>query len=91
MLFLIGNQAFKWATADYPLPPLSHFIGMILLVGIAVEGLRSHWTPLAVGAAATGALLVTALWEWFSLHGGWRRWTPWLDRRTAIALEDSER
>lgn len=91
LLFLLGNQAFKWMTAHRPLPPLSHFIGVGLLVGIGITGWLRHWEPLTIGAAAAGALIATALWEWFSLNGGWRRWTPWLDRRTAIALEDSER
>ena len=91
LLFLLGNQAFNWMTAHRPLPPLSHFIGVGLLVGIGITGWLRHWEPLTIGAAAAGALIATALWEWFSLNGGWRRWTPWLDRRTAIALEDSER
>lgn len=91
MLFLLGNQAFKWMTADRPMPPLSHFIGEMLLLGIGISAWTGHWPPLTVGMAATGALLATAFWEWFSLNGGWQRWTPWLDRRTAIALEDSER
>jgi low temperature requirement protein LtrA len=91
MLFLGGNQAFKWLTGGSVIPPLSHTVGMLLLLGIGVQGMRAHWQPVDIGIAATFALLVTALWEWFSLHGGWRRWLPWLDRRTAIALEDSER
>ena len=90
-LFLLGNQAFKWMTAHYAMPPLSHFIGQLLLIGVGVVGLRAHWNPLAIGAAAAGAVIVTALWEWFSLNGGWQRWTPWIGRRTVIALEDSER
>jgi low temperature requirement protein LtrA len=90
-LFLLGNQLFKYMTADRRIPPLSHFIGQMLLVGTGIGAWQGHWTPLATGAAATGALIATALWEWFSLNGGWQRWTPWLDRRTKIALEDSER
>jgi hypothetical protein len=73
------------------MPPLSHFIGEMLLLGIGITAWRAQWQPLTVGTAASGALLATAMWEWFSLHGGWQRWTPWLDRRTAIALADSER
>jgi low temperature requirement protein LtrA len=91
LLFLLGNQAFKWMTADRPTPPLSHTIGAALLIGIGIGGRYGHWEPLTIGAAVTAALIVTALWEWFSLNGGWQRWTPWLGRRTTIALEDSER
>ncbi len=90
-LFLIGNQFFKWITSALPMPPLSHAIGTLLLIGTGVEGYRSQWQALTIGACATFALLVTAMWEWFSLQGGWQRWMPWLGKRTAIALEDSER
>ena len=30
---------------------------------------------MALGAAL--ALILTATWEWFSINGGWQRWTPW--------------
>ena len=91
LLFLLGNQAFKWLTAERPLPPLSHFVGEVLLVAIGISALSFGWTLLATGGAVAAGLVATAGWEWFSLHGGWRRWTPWVDRGTAIALEDSER
>ena len=77
-LFLLGNQAFKWVTAGVRFPPLSHFIGLFLLTCVAIAAYYLHWQPLAVGLAATGALIFTALWEWFSLHGGWQRWAPWM-------------
>ncbi len=91
LLFLVGNQVFKWMTADRPMPPLSHFIGSGLLVAVGIGGWVAHLDPLTIGALASAALIITAVWEWFSLNGGWQRWTPWLGRRTAIALEDSER
>jgi low temperature requirement protein LtrA len=77
-LFLIGNQAFKWATAGVKYPPLSHFIGLFLLAGVALGGWYGHWQPLTIGTATTAALILTAIWEWFSLHGGYQRWAPWL-------------
>lgn len=78
LLFLLGNQAFKWITSDFRFPPFSHFIGTLALVGTGVAGLLLHWQPLTVGVLATLSLIVTAIWEWFSLHGGWQRWAPWL-------------
>lgn len=78
LLFLLGNQAFKWITSDFRFPPFSHFIGTLALVGAGVAGLLLHWQPLTVGVLATLSLIVTAIWEWFSLHGGWQRWAPWL-------------
>lgn len=77
-LFLLGNQAFKWSTSGVRFPPLSHFVGLFLLAIIAIAASFLHWQPLAVGLAATGALICTAIWEWLSLHGGWERWAPWM-------------
>lgn len=77
LLFLIGNQAFKWSTAGAKYPPLSHFVGMLLLIGSGAAAWFAHWQPLTLGIAATGALIATAVWEWLSLHGGWQRWAPW--------------
>jgi hypothetical protein len=46
-----------------------------------------------VGIAATGAMISTAVWEWFSLNGGWQRWIPWIAGtpavNDAIAPEDA--
>jgi low temperature requirement protein LtrA len=77
-LFLLGNQAFKWATAGAKYPPLSHGIGQLLLLGIAFGGWFGLWQPLTIGIAATAVLIFTALWEWFSLNGGYQRWAPWM-------------
>jgi low temperature requirement protein LtrA len=81
ILFLLGNQAFKWITSGASLPPLSHFIGQIVLIGVGWGGYAGSWQPLTIAIAATGALILTAIWEWFSLNGGWRRWLPWLKQR----------
>lgn len=90
-LFLLGNLLFKWVTAGRASPPFSHCIGLILLASAGVAGLSTHWQPLAIGTAATGALIVTAVWEWFSLHGGWRRWMPGASDTPDIALESDGR
>jgi low temperature requirement protein LtrA len=90
-LFLLGNTMFKWITAHRPRPPLSHGIGGVLLILTGWAGLALNLTTLTVGALAGAALIAAAAWEWFSLHGGWQRWTPWMRRSTAIALEESER
>jgi low temperature requirement protein LtrA len=80
LLFLLGNQAFKWITSGFRLPPLSHFVGQILLIGIAWGGYAGSWNLLTISMAVTGSLILTAIWEWFSLNGGWQRWMPWLGR-----------
>ncbi|MEQ1725032.1 MAG: low temperature requirement protein A [Sphingopyxis sp.] len=79
-LFLIGNLLFKWITSGVKYPPLSHLIGLAVMAGIAVRAALAGDSTITIGVAAAGALIVTALWEWSSLHGGWQRWLPWLDR-----------
>ena len=74
MLFLLGNQMFKWITSDLRFPPFSHFIGMLLLLMLGLWTHFSAFTILQLGTWTTGILILTATWEWFSLHGGWRRW-----------------
>jgi low temperature requirement protein LtrA len=68
-LFLVGNQAFKWSTSEMKYPPLSHLIGMLLLLAIGGAAWGFGWQPLTIGIAATGALAFTAIWEWDSLTG----------------------
>ena len=77
-LFLFGNQMFKWITNEQRYPPLSHFIGNILLLIAALAGYFGRWHALDIGLLATLSLVLTAQWEWFSLHGGWQRWAPWM-------------
>ena len=77
-LFLIGNQMFKWETSDSRIPPFSHFVGLALLTIIGALAVTQHWQPMTVGISATLALMMTAIWEWASWHGGWQRWTPWM-------------
>lgn len=78
MLFLFGNQAFKYATAGVKYPPLSHYIGLGVLAIVGGAAYYWHWQPLTIGVAATATLIGTAVWEWFSLHGGYERWAPWM-------------
>ncbi len=77
-LFLFGNQAFKWITSGAKYPPLSHNLGILILIGIGLGGWFGDWQPLTLGVASTAVLIATAIWEWLSLHGGWQRWAPWL-------------
>jgi low temperature requirement protein LtrA len=80
LLFLVGNQAFKWATSGQRWPPLSHGIGTVLLIALGTAGYFGHWQPLTIGMLAAATLILTAVWEWLSLHGGWQRWAPWLGK-----------
>ncbi len=80
LLFLIGNMGFKKATNDRRFPPFSHMIGAALLIAAGAASWFGHWQPIALGIASFVVLVVTAVWEWGSYHGGWRRWAPWLGR-----------
>ena len=70
----------KDAAADRPLPPFSHLLGSAALIGVGAWAWLGHWEPLTLGLAVLAVLVLTAIWEWGSFHGGWRRWTPWLGR-----------
>ena len=65
-LYLLGNVFFKRASAKYY--PLSHLVGLGLLVIAAPFAL--HLTPLALGAATTGVLVLVAVWETRSFAKG---------------------
>ena len=80
LLFLIGNMGFKKTTNDRRLPPFSHMLGSALLLVVGAGAWFGHWQPITLGIAAFGVLLFTAVWEWSSYNGGWRRWAPWLAR-----------
>ncbi|HVL21577.1 MAG TPA: low temperature requirement protein A, partial [Amaricoccus sp.] len=68
-LFLAGNLWFKALTAG--LPPLSHLAGLALF---AAAFLLVPWlSPLALGTAALGILVLVAVWERLSLGAGARR------------------
>ncbi|MEQ1688050.1 MAG: low temperature requirement protein A [Sphingopyxis sp.] len=79
-LFLIGNLLFKWITSGVRYPPLSHLIGLSVMGIIAARAAFADDSAITIGVATVLALIVTSLWEWSSLHGGWQRWAPWLDR-----------
>jgi low temperature requirement protein LtrA len=58
-LYLVGNVLFKRAALGYW--PLSHLAGLALLV--VITSLMSIETPLTMGAAVAGVLVVVATWE----------------------------
>jgi low temperature requirement protein LtrA len=70
-LFLLGTAVFKRISNETGLFPLSHVVGIGMLVPLAAWGWFGHPQTLAfyVGVLAVFALVV--LWEWGSFHGGW--------------------
>lgn len=65
-LYLFGNIFFKRASGKYY--PLSHLVGMGLLVAVAPFAL--WFTPLALGTTTTAILMLVAIWETLSFARG---------------------
>ncbi|HEY0231123.1 MAG TPA: low temperature requirement protein A [Dokdonella sp.] len=65
-LYLIGNALFKWVTNDRRGPPLSHLLGIVLLLVAApfVHALSA----LALAAFTTAVLMLVAAWETIALR-----------------------
>jgi len=68
-LYLLGTALFKKLTA--PNLPLSHLVGLGLLLALAAAG---GWiAPLHLAVGTTAILIVVAVWEWASLKDRSRR------------------
>jgi low temperature requirement protein LtrA len=65
-LYLVGNMLFKQATANRV--PLSHLVGLLLLVSLIP--LSSVASPLVLATATALVLVLVAAWEWISLGRG---------------------
>lgn len=67
-LYLLGTALFKMVTADRIILPLSHLIGLILLIILAPFAFVHLLSALMLGALTTGILLVVATWESIALR-----------------------
>jgi low temperature requirement protein LtrA len=63
LLFLCGMALFKWLAQTRAWPPLSHSLGIMLLLALAVLALPLHLSPLCASAACVAVLLFVAVWE----------------------------
>lgn len=70
-LFLAGTMLFKRVTSNRPWLPFSHIVGLSLFGVLALAAWPLHLPPLVVGGASAAILLLVAVWEWGSYHGGW--------------------
>ncbi|WP_226017510.1 low temperature requirement protein A [Novosphingobium sp. FKTRR1] len=73
VLFLVGTGLFKRFASPHRNFPLSHLIGVGGLALLALAARPLHLSAGALAASVVVALLIVALWEWRSFHGGWRR------------------
>lgn len=67
-LFLLGNALFKWVMADRRLPPLSHLVGLGLLLVLLPLALNHLFSALVLGALTTAVVVLVAAWETVALR-----------------------
>jgi low temperature requirement protein LtrA len=76
--YLASVALFKRYSSPRGNPPLSHLIGLVLLISLIVTTRWWAWKATDFTACCDGVLLIVAIWEWGSFHGGWlemyRRW-----------------
>ena len=71
-LFLTGLGLFKRYSNPMSNFPLSHGIGNLLFLSLAVAAARGNLSTLQVGGMGVAAFAVVSGWEWVSYHGGWK-------------------
>ena len=69
-IYLAGVGFFKRFASDHF--PLSHLAGLGLLAALAASAWLAPLSALTFGALAISVLVIVAIWEWGSFHGGWR-------------------
>lgn len=71
ILFLVGLGLFKRHANTLGNFPMSHSVAIVLV--LALGGWAWHGEMMALRFAGLGAgiLLIAAVWEWVSYHGGW--------------------
>ncbi len=63
LLFLCGTAVFKWLAHTRAWPPLSHLLGIALLLVLGVLSIVLHLSPLLATGACVAVLLLVAVWE----------------------------
>lgn len=63
LLFLCGTALFKWLAHTRALPPLSHLLGIVLLLVLGALTALLHLSPLLAAAGCVLVLLLVAVWE----------------------------
>jgi len=69
--YLAALALFKRASSPRGNPPLSHLVGLALLAGVIAWWWLAGGSAIGFAAAGDGVLLIVAIWEWGSFHGGW--------------------
>lgn len=67
-LYLLGTALFKWVTASRAIPPLSHIVGLALLVLLGITARQHAFSAVGLSAATAAVLWLVAVWESRSLR-----------------------
>ncbi|HVR91137.1 MAG TPA: low temperature requirement protein A [Novosphingobium sp.] len=86
VLFVGGTMVFKKITSGKPWYPLSHGIGMWLILVLGLWGWLLHPPALALAFAGTAIFALIGWWEWVSFHGGFLERMESRDWRIAKVL-----
>lgn len=82
-IYLLSVGAFKRFANTFRRFPLSHLAGLVLFAALALWAWFAPVPALLLGALAVAIMVVVAIWEWGSFHGGWQeRWDRWRGRDT---------
>ena len=89
VIYLAGLAVFKQQSAERGLFPLSHVGGLVLLALLGGAGLLMEVPALVLVGASVAILLIVAVWEWVSFHGGWeRRIEQVVPAKAPLSVED---
>lgn len=80
ILFLAGLGLFKRFSNTMGNFPMSHTAAILLCAGLGGTAMAGAMPALHFAALGGAILLLTAVWEWVSYHGGW------LERAEALGL-----
>lgn len=75
ILYLLGNALFKWVSSDRSAPPMSHVLGILIILALIPMAYGRLYSPLTLACITTVVLMLVAVWE----HMALRRPPPELD------------
>ena len=85
-IYLASLTLFKRMSSPQGFAPLSHGVGLLLLLALIGSVWVLRWSATGFIAGCDAVLLVVAVWEWGSFHGGWQeRFKRLAARRTIRA------
>ena len=84
-LFLFGTGLFKRYSNTLGNFPLSHMVAVVLVAALGTTAWIKPISALGMAECGVAILLLTAVWEWVSYHGGW------FERARALGLPVPER